>query len=232
MKQSMGYKHYYSKESGTLRPINKDGSFYKPFDAKAGANFSNAPGFHEGSAWNYTFYVPFDVSGLAKLMGGSKPFVQKLQYVFDNDLYDPANEPDIAYPYLFSYFKGEEWRTQYEVQRLMKKYYSDKPDGIPGNDDTGTMSAWVVFSMMGLYPDCPSSPYYTLTTPAFDKVTIHLDKKYYPNGDLIIKANRKKAGDIYIDKITLDNKKFSSYRISHHKLINTRTLNFDLKSSH
>lgn len=232
MKQSMGYKHYYSKESGTLRPINKDGNFYKPFDAKAGANFSNAPGFHEGSAWNYTFYVPFDVPGLAKLMGGSKPFVQKLQYVFDNDLYDPANEPDIAYPYLFSYFKGEEWRTQYQVQRLMKKYYSDKPDGIPGNDDTGTMSAWVVFSMMGLYPDCPSSPYYTLTTPTFDKVTIHLNKKYYPNGDLIIKANRKKADDLYIDKITLDNKKFSSYRISHKKLMNTHVLNFDLKSKH
>ena len=56
--RSLQYKHYYSKESGTLRPINKDGSFYSPFDPKAGENFSNAPGFHEGSAWNSTFYIP------------------------------------------------------------------------------------------------------------------------------------------------------------------------------
>lgn len=228
--QAMGYRHYYSKESGTLRPINKDGSFYSPFNPKAGENFSNAPGFHEGSAWNYTFYVPFDIYGYAKLMGGSKKFVDKLQYVFNNNLYDPSNEPDIAYPYLFSYFKGEEWRTQKEVQRLIDKYYSDKPDGIPGNDDTGTMSAWVLFSMMGLYPDCPGSPYYTLTTPTFDKVTIKLDKKYYPNGELVISANRKSANDKYIGSMTIGGKKLTSYRISHQQLIDGKNLNFELIS--
>lgn len=231
-KQAMGYRHYFSKESGTLRPLYADGKFYKPFDPKAGANFSNAPGFHEGSAWNYTFYVPFDINGLAKLMGGKQAFVTKLQKVFDENLYDPANEPDIAYPYLFSYFKGEEWRTQNEVQRLLNKYYSDKPDGIPGNDDTGTMSAWVVFSMMGLYPDCPGSPYYTLTSPTFDKITIHLDKKYYPNGDLVIKANRQTEDDIYIGSIQLGTKKVATYRISHNDLMKARQLTFNLKSNH
>ena len=110
--RSLGYKHYYSKESGTLRPILKDGSFLTPFNPEDGADFSNAPGFHEGSAWNYTFYVPHDVQGLVKLMGGQRKFIDKLQMVFDKNLYDPANEPDIAYPYLFSYFKGEEWRTK------------------------------------------------------------------------------------------------------------------------
>ena len=176
-KQSLGYKHYYSKESGTFRPITTDGKFLSPFNPDDGADFSNAPGFHEGSAWNYTFYVPHDVLGLAKLMGGKQKFINKLQMVFDKNLYDPANEPDIAYPYLFSYFKGEEWRTQKEVTRLLNKYYTDKPSGIPGNDDTGTMSAWAVFSMMGIYPDCPGSPYYTVTSPVFDKVTLHLDKR-------------------------------------------------------
>ena len=123
--RSLGYRHYYSKESGTLRPINMDGSFLTPFNPEAGANFENCPGFHEGSAWNYTFYVPHDVTGLAKLMGGQKKFVDKLQMVFDKGLYDPANEPDIAYPYLFSYFKGEEWRTQKTVSDLLKKYYTE-----------------------------------------------------------------------------------------------------------
>ena len=99
------------------------------------------------------------MAGLARLMGGRRRFIDKLQMVFDQGLYDPANEPDIAYPYLFSYFQGEEWRTQREVRRLLDRYFTTAPDGIPGNDDTGTMSAWAVFSMMGLYPDCPGEPY-------------------------------------------------------------------------
>ena len=227
--RSLGYRHYYSKESGTLRPINMDGSFLTPFNPEAGANFENCPGFHEGSAWNYTFYVPHDVTGLAKLMGGQKKFVDKLQMVFDKGLYDPANEPDIAYPYLFSYFKGEEWRTQKTVSGLLKKYYTDKPDGIPGNEDTGTMSSWAIFSMMGLYPDNPGSPYYTLTTPVFDKVTLHLDPRFYPNGDITITTDRKSADQTYIKEMTIGGKKLSSFRISHKQLVEGKNLEMKLK---
>ena len=223
-KQSLGYKHYYSKESGTFRPITTDGKFLSPFNPDDGADFSNAPGFHEGSAWNYTFYVPHDVLGLAKLMGGKQKFINKLQMVFDKNLYDPANEPDIAYPYLFSYFKGEEWRTQKEVTRLLNKYYTDKPSGIPGNDDTGTMSAWAVFSMMGIYPDCPGSPYYTVTSPVFDKVTLHLDSRYYPDGDITITADRSNATGKYIKSVSLGGKKLNSFRISHKDLIKNKKL--------
>lgn len=227
--RSLGYRHYYSKESGTLRPINMNGSFLTPFNPEAGANFENCPGFHEGSAWNYTFYVPHDVTGLAKLMGGQKKFVDKLQMVFDKGLYDPANEPDIAYPYLFSYFKGEEWRTQKTVSDLLKKYYTDKPDGIPGNEDTGTMSSWAIFSMMGLYPDNPGSPYYTLTTPVFDKVTLHLDPRFYPNGDITITTDRKSADQTYIKEMTIGGKKLSSFRISHKQLVEGKNLEMKLK---
>ncbi len=227
--RSLGYRHYYSKESGTLRPINKDGSFITPFNPEDGANFSNCPGFHEGSAWNYTFYVPHDIKGLAQLMGGNKAFVEKLQKVFDRDLYDPANEPDIAYPYLFSRFSGEEWRTQKEVTRLLEKYYKDTPDGIPGNDDCGTMSAWAIFSMIGMYPDCPGEPYYTLTSPVFDKVTLHLDKQYYPGGDIVIEANRTKTGQYLIGSMQLGGKKLNRYRISHNELTQGRHLVFNLK---
>lgn len=223
-KQSLGYKHYYSKESGTFCPITTDGKFLSPFNPDDGADFSNAPGFHEGSAWNYTFYVPHDVLGLAKLMGGKQKFINKLQMVFDKNLYDPANEPDIAYPYLFSYFKGEEWRTQKEVTRLLNKYYTDKPSGIPGNDDTGTMSAWAVFSMMGIYPDCPGSPYYTVTSPVFDKVTLHLDSRYYPDGDITITADRSNATGKYIKSVSLGGKKLNSFRISHKDLIKNKNL--------
>ena len=227
--RSLGYKHYYSKESGTLRPINADGSFLTPFNPEDGANFSNCPGFHEGSAWNYTFYVPHDVNGLMKLMGGKKAFVNRLQHVFDKGLYDPANEPDIAYPYLFSRVAGEEWRTQKEVAALLDKYYTDKPEGIPGNDDCGTMSAWAIMSMMGLYPDCPGEPYYTLTTPVFSKVTLHLNPKYYPNGDIVISSDRTSPSQLYIKDMTLGGKKLTTYRISHRELTEGRELHFSVK---
>ena len=211
-KRAKGYRHYYSKESGTLRPLNDDGSFLSPFDPRQGENFEPVPGFHEGSAWNYTFFVPHDVDGLVRLMGGKKPFVEKLQRVFDTGLYDPANEPDIAYPYLFTRIKGEEHRTRKEVSRLLDRYFTTSPDGIPGNDDTGTMSAWAVFSMMGLYPDCPGVPEYALTLPAFDKVTIHLNPDYYDTDTLTI----ERLGD---EGRILSGNRDTGHRITHSDLI-------------
>ena len=219
--RSLGYRHYYCPEYGTLRPINKDGSFLTPFDPRTGENFSTAPGFHEGSAWNYTFYVPHDVEGLVKLMGGRKRFVEKLQMVFDEGLYDPANEPDIAYAYLFSRFPGEAWRTQRETRRLLDKYFTVKPDGIPGNDDTGTMSAWAVFTMLGFYPDCPGEPYYTLTAPTFDRAEIDT-----PQGVLVI----ERQGQGYIRRMTLGGKPLTRYRISHDTLLRCGKLSFELQN--
>lgn len=192
-------------------------------------NFEPNPGFHEGCAWNYSFYVPHDVKGLARLMGGQKPFIEKLQRVFDDGLYDPANEPDIAYAHLFSYFKGEEWRTQKETQRLLQKYFKNAPDGIPGNDDTGTMSTWAIFNMIGFYPDCPGDPYYTLTTPVFDKVVIRLDPDTWGSDKLVIETKRPSAESLYIREMELGGKKLSRYRISHEELIKGGTLRFILR---
>lgn len=230
--RSLGYKHYYSKEFGTLRPILPDGTFYSPFDPKQGENFEPSPGFHEGNAWNYTFYVPHDIKGLAKLMGGDKKFVDHLQKVFDDGNYDPANEPDIAYPYLFSYFKGEAWRTQKLVRQLLKDCYHNAPNGVPGNEDTGTMSAWAIFSMMGFYPACPGDVNYVLTSPTFDKVTIQLDKKFYPKGELVIESKHSNPGAIYIKDIFAGDKKLKGYTISQEELVNAGTLRYILEDTH
>ena len=230
--RSMGYKNYYSKEFGTLRPLLPDGTFYSPFNPKQGENFEPNPGFHEGSAWNYTFYVPHDIPGLVKLMGGQKKFVDKLQMVFDEGHYDMANEPDIAYPYLFSYFKGEAWRTQKTVRELLNKYYHNAPNGLPGNDDTGTMSTWAVFSMMGFYPACPGDMDYVLTSPTFNKVTIDLNKKFYPKGELVIESMHQTSEDIYIKEVTADGKKLKGYTISQEELVNAGTLKFTLEDTH
>lgn len=230
LKQSLQYKHYYCPDYGTLRPIQQDGTFLEPFNPRQGENFEPVPGFHEGSAWNYTFYVPHDVIGLAKLMGGRKEFTNKLQKVFDDGLYDPANEPDIAYPYLFSYFKGEEWRTQKLVHELLDKHYTTRPDGLPGNDDTGTMSAWAVFSMMGFYPDCPGNASYTLTTPRFDRIEISLTPEYC-NGkeELVITKKSRSTEDGWkkIRSVRLGGRKLDNLRISHDALVQAGVLEYN-----
>ena len=230
--RSMGYKHYYSKEFKTLRPLLPDGSFYSPFDPKQGENFEPSPGFHEGNAWNYTFYVPHDIKGLAKLMGGDKAFVNHLQSVFDKGYYDPANEPDIAYPYLFSYFKGEEWRTQKLIREVLKSGYHNAPNGVPGNEDTGTMSAWAIFSMMGFYPACPGDVNYVLTSPTFDKVTIHLDERFYPKGKLVIESKHDTPEAVYVKEVKAGDRKLKGFTLSHEQLVNAGTLRFQLSDKH
>lgn len=238
--RSLNYRKYYSSGSGTLRPLLADGSFLEPFDPRQGENFEPVPGFHEGSAWNYTFYVPHDVEGYAKLMGGKKVFVSKLQKVFDEGLYDPANEPDIAYPYLFSRFKGEEWRTQKLIPRLLEEYFTSRPDGLPGNDDTGTMSAWAVFSMMGFYPDCPGEPFYTLTAPAFDRVCITLDQEWYGGRTSLVLektvsgGGRSGEGVSEYDRVRavrLGGQRASGYRIGHERLTRAGIVEYECVKS-
>ncbi len=219
--RAAGWRHYYSKKDGAMRPIGEDGNYVGEFDPTAGANFSNTIGFHEGSSWNYTFFVPHDIEGLIKYMGGKKVFTEKLWMIFKEGHYDPTNEPDIAYPYLFSRIKGEEWRTQQLVKELLEENYTTTPDGLPGNDDTGTMSTWAVFSMMGIYPDCPGEPYYTITTPRFERVEVDT-----MHGTIVISTEGE--GD-YIESMTLGDKPLNSYRISHDELMKSKRLNIKLK---
>lgn len=216
--QSLKYKNYFSKEYGTFRPKLPNGAFLTPFNPKLGENFEPNPGFHEGSAYNYSFFVPHDIAGLTKLMGGRQKFVRALQAIFDEGYYDPTNEPNIAYPYLFSYFRGEEWRTQKIVTELLRKYFTTLPSGIPGNDDTGTMSCWALMSMMGIYSDVPGVPEYTLTAPAFDRITIKLDPKYYGRDQLVIEGKPAQDNQ-YIKEIHLGGKKLKSHRITHKELM-------------
>ena len=223
IKRSQSYRRYFCKEHGTLRPLTKEGEFLGDFDPATGKNFENVPGFHEASAWCYTFAVPHDINGLARLMGGKKNFVNSLQGVFDNGHYDPANEPDIVYAYLFSRIKGEEWRTQKEIKNILDNHYRNAPDGIPGNDDTGTMSAWAVFSMMGIYPDCPGEPTYTITTPVFDKVTITP-----PGKEITIECDRPTPDCHYIGGIEVSGKQ-SGYRITHKQLTDNANIRLTLK---
>lgn len=214
-KQSKQYVNYFDKkEFKMLRPKNTDGSFLKSFDPLQGKDFEPVHGFHEGTAWQYTFGVPHDVKGLIKLNGGGKQFIQKLQHIFDDGLFDMANEPDMHYPFLFNYVKGEEWRAQKETRHLIDTYFKNSPNGLPGNDDCGTMSAWVVYSMMGIYPVSPGNMDYAITTPVFDKITIALDPDFYPGNTFEIVKHTKNKGN-FIQDIHMNGKPLNSFFINH-----------------
>ena len=223
--RSISYRSLFDKEFNLLRPKNKDNKWITPFKPENGSNFQKNLGFIEGNSWQYTFMVTHDVKGLMKLMGGQKAYNKKLQRVFDTGQFDMANEPDIGYPFLFNYIAGQEWRAQKTVLELIRKYFKNTPDGLPGNDDTGTMSAWLVFSMMGIYPISPAAPMYTITSPVFDKITIQLDSRYYKNKQLVI----EKEGHGRINKIQINGKTKKSYFISHQALVNGNNLKIKSK---
>ncbi|MFC5683702.1 GH92 family glycosyl hydrolase [Flavobacterium sp. MAHUQ-51] len=220
--RSLSYRKLFDENLKLLRPRLANGKWYEPFDPNSGANFEENVGFIEGNAWQYAFMVPHDIKGLIKLMGGEKSFSNQLQKVFDTKQFDMANEPDIVYPYLFNYLKGEEWKAQDLVKKLVHQYFTNHPKGLPGNDDTGTMSAWLVYSMMGIYPIAPGAPVYTITTPMFDKITIALDSNYYQKKVVVIEKEKNQDGKI--KAIELNGKKINSYFISHDEFVNGNIL--------
>lgn len=231
LKRSMGYKKLFDPSTGMLRPKHINGDWFSPYDPQLGRNFEPAPGYIEGNAWNYRFYVPHDINGLISLLGGNKEFIKQLALTFSSDNFDMANEPDITYPFLFNYVKGEEWRSQEKVAELINKHFHNTPGGIPGNDDAGTLSAWLVFSMMGIYPVAPGDMNYAIVSPSFDQVSIELNPDYYKGKRLEIKSEFKSVDDKFISSMTFNNQSIDEYFISHDLLTSGGVLKFSLSDS-
>lgn len=146
---------------------------------------------------------------------GKKTFPAKLEEsLTEEGKFGLWNEPDIAYPFLFNYVKGQEWKTSKYVQESIEKYYADAPKGLPGNDDCGTMSAWLVYAMMGFYPDCPGSPDYALFQPTFDKISIRLNTDYYQGKELIIQQKPSNK-----NQMLWEGKKLKTPFLSHKQLV-------------
>ncbi|WP_286272212.1 GH92 family glycosyl hydrolase [Thalassotalea hakodatensis] len=219
LQRSMGYKKLFDHQTGMLRPKHINGKWLTPYDPQLGRNFEPAPGYIEGNAWNYRFYVPHDINGLMALLGGEKQFLEQLEQTFITDNFDMANEPDITYPFLYNYIEGEEWRSQKRVFELIDKHYHNTPGGIPGNDDAGTLSAWLVFSMMGIYPVSPGDMHYAIVSPSFSEITIKLNPDYYTDKNLVITSKQSNSKDKYISNVMFNNKKINSYFINHNELV-------------
>jgi len=229
MKRVAGYKIYLDSEQRLLRPVKPDGSYMEGFDSMQGKNFEPVNGFHEGCSWNYSFYVPYDIKGLAGMMGGDDRFVEMLDKCFDEGHFDMSNEPDMGYPYYYSIIDGNGWRTQQRVRSLIREYYSATPGGLPGNDDAGTMSAWLVFSMMGIYPTLPGNPCFTVTSPVFDKITVKLDRRYYDRDELVIETHGKGP---YIKRVTVGGEPLEGLSVGQRELTSAGRMDVWLTGRH
>jgi predicted alpha-1,2-mannosidase len=229
------YRHLYDPDTGFLRPKMKDGSFLAPFDPATSCcdrnwEGSGGPGYVEGSAWQYLFHVPQDMDGLKMLMGGDEAFAAKLQELFDKGYYDAGKASDWDDPYLYDTLKGQAWRTQGMVQFLMRKYFTTGPQGLPGNDEGGSLSAWLVFSSLGLYPLCPGTGTYALTTPVFREAKLNLNKTYYTGGNLTLKTINNSDKNIYIQSKLLDGVPNGDSFIRHSDLTYGKNMVFTLGS--
>lgn len=214
--RSLNYLNLFDPSTGFIRAKTSDGAWKTLFDPLSTAG----QGFIEGNSWNYTFFVPHDVSNLIDLMSGEKSFIRRLDSLFTMYLddryfketedvtraglignYVHGNEPSHHVPYLYDW-TSEPWKTQERVRLIVNTMYRNKPDGLCGNDDCGQMSAWYIFSVLGFYPVCPGTTGYAIGTPGVRSAVITL-----PGGKIFtIKANDLSDKNIYIQSMLLNGK--------------------------
>lgn len=209
-KRAKYYANVFDAASGFVRGKHADGTWVSPFYPDKKATYIT-----EGTARQYTFYVPQDVPGLAKLMGGTKKLEQSLDSLFEKGEYWHGNEPGHQIPFMYNYSPSP-WKTQAAVRKILATEYSDGPGGLGGNDDAGQMSAWYLFASMGFYPVNPVSGEYLLCSPLFDKIAITLQngKKFE------IICHKPGPKSMYIRSVKLNGKIMSNNFIRYNDISN------------
>ena len=238
MNRSNSYQNLFDKNTGFMRGKSEDGKSWKePFDPKHSAHRINAE-YTEGNAWQHSWFVLHNVEDLIKLHDGNEKFTNKLEQLFtesseitgDNasdDIsglvgqYAHGNEPSHHIAYMFNY-ANKPWLTQYWVREILKTQYNTSPNGLSGNEDCGQMSAWYVFSAMGLYPFNPVTGEYQIGSPLFEKTTIKISEET----SFTIEAELVSDKNIYIQSATLNGKIFNQTFISHQQILDGGTLHF------
>ena len=236
IRRAQYYKNIFDTEIGFMRP-KLNGGWRPDFDPKQ-VDFN----YTEANAWQYSFYVPQDISGLIRGMGGDVAFDQKLDELFTTDSqttgrqqaditgligqYAHGNEPSHHMAYLYN-FIGKPWKTQKIVHRIMNEMYSDLPDGYAGNEDCGQMSAWYVFSALGFYPVTPGSTDYVLGSPLFPRAIINFeDGQYF----IIEKESNPKSSGEYVQSVQLNKTPYLKSYITHEDIVLGGKLSFYMNS--
>jgi predicted alpha-1,2-mannosidase len=204
-----------------MRGRYADGSWYQPFSAD-----TKEPYITEGTPRQYSFYVPQDVAGLSKLMGGKDKLEKALDTLFMKDEYWHGNEPGHQIPFMYNYTSSP-WKTQKEVRRILSEEYSDGPGGLSGNDDAGQMSAWYIFASIGFYPLNPVSDEYLLCSPLFDETTITLKggKKFQ------IITHKDSETSAYINEVKWNGKPWKKNYLLHSRMMQGGKLEIYLKDN-
>ena len=238
-KQAYNYRNLYNAETGFFHPKDKDGKFIPDFDYRFSGGMGAREYYGENNAWVYRWDVPHHVADLIKLMGGNEQFNANLDQTFRESLgkskfefysqlpdhtgnvgqFSMANEPSLHIPYLYNY-SGKPWMTQKRIHMLMDQWFRNDLMGIPGDEDGGGMSAFVVFSMMGFYPVTPGLPAYVIGSPFFEFTTIKLSNGKTFNVD----AKNFSKENKYIQSARLNGKEWNKPWFSHTDIYEGGTL--------
>ncbi len=223
------YKNVFDASTCFMRGRTADGGWRTPFDPFLSNHYRENDDFCEGTAWQWTFFVPHDGKGLINLMGGKERFVSKLDSLFivSSELHGPNPAPDITgmtgqyahgnepgHHTLYMYnYAGQPWKGQQRIRDILYNFYNTSPTGLCGNDDTGQMSAWFVFSAMGFYPVTHGQGIYFIGTPAFEDVSLR-----HTNGTLRIRAHNVSKQNCYIQSVTLNGAPYHKNWLRHEDL--------------
>jgi predicted alpha-1,2-mannosidase len=210
-KHALNYKNVIDPSTGYARGRYADGSWIKSFDPFV----KRSPFITEGSPAQYTWFVPQDIAGLSKIMGGYQPLTNKLDTLFEQGHYWHGNEPNHQIAYLYAY-AGQPWKTQKWVRKIISEEYDTGMGGLSGNEDGGQMSAWLAFSMIGMYPVAPGMPEYVLGSPVFSEVVLNTGK----GKKFVIEAKNVSEQALYIQSATLNGKPFARTYLTHDELVN------------
>ncbi|HEY0332951.1 MAG TPA: GH92 family glycosyl hydrolase [Stenotrophomonas sp.] len=234
------WKHAYDPATGFMRARKRDGSFREPFDPTTSGYGSD---YTEGNAWQYSWYVPQDVAGLAAAHGGPDALLGKLDQAFEAKVdpkifehmeditgligwYAHGNEPSHHVAYLYAY-AGQPWRTQARLKQIMDSQYAARPDGLAGNDDLGQMSAWYVFTALGFYPVAPGSNQYIIGRPFLPRATLNLSNGHH----FTVIAEGLDDKHTYIGHATLNGKPLLRAWLSHEEILAGGELRFRMQAA-
>jgi predicted alpha-1,2-mannosidase len=237
--RAANWRNAYDPGSGFMRARKRDGAFRTPFDPAASGYGSD---YTEGNAWQYSWYVPQDLAGLARVHGGADKLLAQIDQVFEANIdpkvfahmeditgligwYAHGNEPShhVAYVYAAA---GQPWRTQARLATIMSSQYAPRPDGLVGNDDLGQMSAWYIFTGLGFYPVTPASNEYIIGRPFLKRVTLHL-----PNGRrFIVSAPGLDEAHPFVAGVTLNGKPLVRVFIRHEEILAGGELVFTMQA--